>query len=386
MAGLVALEKKVESRWRRMARWAQWGIITLVVLLVAARLALPWVVLHYANDKINRIPDYSGHISHVRMHLWRGAYEISGIRIFKSNGKVPEPFFSAPSIDLAIDTRELLHGSVRGSVVMVDPQVNFVEGPSAETTQSGFQKPWGKTLESLFPFDINRFEIQRGHIHFRNTFKQQPIDIYMTNLYAVATNLTNARTVNNPLPAGLVADARTIGGGGFRLNLRMNPLEPAPTFEVNAMLTNVDLVALNSFLRDYGKFDVERGRFHLFTSVASVRGNYKGDVKVLFQNLDVFAWEKERHKNILKIFWEAVVGTLAAGFKNHPHDQLATDVPVAGSFSDTKVDLWAAVGSLLHNAFIHALLPQIDRPVHLDSVSASPPGVNEAAGAAPPKK
>ena len=162
----------------------------------------------------------------------------------------------------------------------------------------------------------------------------------------------------------------------------MNPLDSAPTFELNAVLTNVDLTALNNFLRAYGKFDVERGRFQLFTTVASVHGNYKGDVKVLFQNLDVFAWQKDKHKNILQMFWEAVVGTLAVGFKNHPHDQLATDVPISGSFTSAKVDTWAAVGSLLHNAFIRALLPKIDQPVHLQNVDAhAPPPVNEAAGA-----
>jgi hypothetical protein len=205
----------------------------------------------------------------------------------------------------------------------------------------------------------------------------------MTNLFAVATNLTNDRTIRNPLPAGLMASAQSIGGGEFRLNLRMNPLDPAPTFEMNAMLTNVDLVSLNNFLRAYGKFDVQSGVFQLFTSVASENGNYKGDVKVMFQHLDVFAWEKDKNKNILKIFWEAVVGVLAEGFKNHPHDQLAADVPISGTFSGTKIDIWGAVGSLLHNAFIRALMPRIDQPVHLQSVDANAPptGANEPAGA-----
>jgi hypothetical protein len=383
MGELGKIERKVESKWRRLARWAQWTIISLAVLLVAVRLSLPWAIRHYVNDKLNRIPDYSGRIGKVHLHLWRGAYEINDVKILKSNGKVPAPFFSSPSIDLAIDSRELLHGAAVGSVLMTDPQLNFVQGPTAETSQSGFQQPWGKTLASLFPFDINRFEVRNGNIHFRDIVKKEPVDIYMTNLAAVATNLTNDRTIRNPLPAGLTASAQSIGGGEFRLNLRMNPLDPAPTFELNAVLTNVDLVALNNFLRAYGKFDVERGRFQLFTTVASVHGDYKGDVKVMFQNLDVFAWQKEKHKNVVQIFWEAVVGTLAAGFKNHPHDQLATDIPISGSFTNAKVDTWAAVGSLLHNAFIRALLPRIDQPIHLQNVDANTatPVDKEAAGA-----
>jgi len=83
----------------------------------------------------------------------------------------------------------------------------------------------------------------------------------------------------------------------------------------------------------------------MFTSVASVRGTYKGSVKVLSKDLDVFEWEKERKKTVLDIFWEAIVGVLSEGFKNHPHDQLAAQIPVSGSFSDVHADLWSAAGS-----------------------------------------
>lgn len=360
-------EHRVSHFWRRTGRGVKWTILVLVVLLVGLRIALPHIVKYYANRKLNEIPEYSGHIDRVRMHLWRGAYEIDGVSIFKTQGHVPEPFFTTPSIDLAVETRELIHGHFVGSISMSHPQVNFVQGPTPETTQSGFNKPWGRTIASLFPFEINRFAIQDGRIHFENKFKKVPVNIYMTNLDAVATNLTNARQIVNPLPAGLIAEARTIGGGIFHIDLRMNPLDAAPTFQLDAMLTNVDLVDLNNFLEAYGKFDVARGRLQLFTSVASLHGQYKGHVKILFQNLDVFQWEKDKHKNILKVFWEAIVGTLTDVFKNQPHDQLGTDVPVSGSFDKSKVDIWAAVGSLLHNAFIRALLPRLERPVTLQN-------------------
>jgi len=365
MGELANVGDKVRSRWRRLGKWAQWTIVTIVAVLVAARIAMPFVVKDYVNKRINSIPDYSGSVAKIRMHLWRGAYEIVGLDIQKSNGKEPEPFFSAPSIDLAIDSRELLHGKCVGSVELTRPRLNFIKGPTAETTQSGFAKPWGKTLESLFPFDINQLVISQGHIHFQDFVKKEPVDIYMTNLFAIATNLTNARDQTNALPAGLTADAQTIGGGAFHINLRMNPLDTAPTFELNAALTNVNLPALNQFLRDYGKFDVERGRLQLFTSVASLNGNYTGHVKVLFQNLKVFAWEKEKHKDILEIFWQAIVGTVATIFKNQPHDQLATDIPISGSFAAAKADMWGAVTSLLQNAFVRVMLPKLEPRAHL---------------------
>src|SRR5436190_9848321 len=130
----------------------------------------------------------------------------------------------------------------------------------------------------------------------------------------------------------------------------------------------MDLVALNDFLKAYGKFDVDRGLFALYTSIASKDGTYEGYVKVLFENLDVFAWEKERKKNVLEIFWQAIVGTLTTAFKNQPKDRLGTSIPVFGSYENPQVGVWSAVANLLQNAFIRALLPKVDREVTLEEV------------------
>jgi hypothetical protein len=76
---------------------------------------------------------------------------------------------------------------------------------------------------------------------------------------------------------------------------------------------------------------------------------------------------------VLDIFWEAIVGVLREGLKNHPHDQLAAQIPVSGSFSDVHADLWSAAGSLLKNAFVRALLPKIEPPVKLKDVAKKAP-------------
>ncbi len=223
-------------------------------------------------------------------------------------------------------------------------------------------------LESLFPFDLNRVEISNGEIHFQDPSSKPPVNIYLSKISATATNLTNARDAKQKLPSGLTASASTIGGGNLNLQLQMNLLQAAPAFEMNCGLTNVDLVALNDFLRAYGKFDVARGNFSFYTSVASADGTYDGYLKVFFSNLDVFAWDKERKKNILEIFWQAIVGGVATIFTNHPKDQLATKIPISGSYTNSTVGVFTAAATLLQNAFIHALLPKLDQHVTVDQV------------------
>ncbi|MGH7952790.1 MAG: hypothetical protein ACREFE_12860, partial [Limisphaerales bacterium] len=80
--------------------------------------------------------------------------------------------------------------------------------------------------------------------------------------------------------------------------------------------------------------------------------------------------EKERReqKNALEIFWEAIVGTLTTAFKNQPHNQLATKIPITGTFQATDVHIWPTVGTLLRNAFVRALVPKLDQPVKTQNV------------------
>ena len=82
------------------------------------------------------------------------------------------------------------------------------------------------------------------------------------------------------------------------------------------------------------------GQFALYKSVASKDGNYDGYIKVFFDKLKVFAWEKERKKDALQIFWQAVVGTLTDVFKNHPKDSLATRIPISGTYQYHKIGTW----------------------------------------------
>jgi hypothetical protein len=360
-------EVKKLTMWLRTPRVFRWVMVVAVVLILI-RLALPFIVKTYVNHQLDKAGNYTGKIGDVTISLWRGAYQIKDINIFKRNGEVRDPFFNATLLDLSVQWKELFHGAVVGEIEMQNPKLNFVSGPTKEQSQAGEDAPWNQTLKSLFPFQLNRFEINNGEIHFQNHFSKPPVDIYITELSVTATNLTNARNNKQTLPAGIAANAKTLGHGQLDFGLHFNPVATAPQFELTAAITNVDLVQLNNFMKAYGKFDVAHGNFALFTSVAAKDESYEGYLKVFFDHLDVFDWEKERKKNVLQIFWEAIVGGVATILKNHPQDQLATKIPIAGSYNNSKVGVWTAVANLLENAFIRALVPKLDQRVTVGEV------------------
>jgi hypothetical protein len=360
---------KIRNFWHKLSRGLQITILVLVVLLIAIRIALPFIVRDYVNRTLSHIQDYRGHVDKIRINLWRGAYTIENLKVVKTNANIPVPFVSMREMDLSVQWSELFRGSLVGKVTVNDAQLNFVNGPTEKEQQTGAGKDWQKKLEDLFPIDLNKFQINNGDIRFRDFDKEPKVDIYITNLFATATNLTNKRPGRGELPAGLIARGSTIGRGQFSLELHMNPLAKSPTFKLDAAITNMDLRALNSFMRAYGKFDVEKGTAHIFTEVAAADGRYEGYVKPLFEDLDIFAWEKERKKNVLQIFWEAIVAGVAHAFKNQPHNRLATVVPISGTFEKgNNVDLWTTIGGVLRNAFIRVIVPRIDQSVDIKDV------------------
>jgi hypothetical protein len=356
------------KRWVKLSRVVRWTILGFIALLIVVRLALPSMVKAYVNRQLNKTPEYSGSVGDIDIDLWRGAYVIRELRMLKTGGDVPVPFFYAPRTDLSMEWKELFHGSVVGEIYLDRPELNFVAGPTDEETQTGENKDWRKTVESLFPFRLNRFEVAHGEIHFRNFHSRPPVDISIHDLQSIATNLTNSRDINQPLPAGVVARGRTVGEGEFSVLLHLDAFAPAPTYKLEASITNMNLTALNDFLKAYGKFDVERGTAAIFIEVAAADGRYEGYVKPLLENIDVFSWQKEKRKNILQIFWQAIVGTAATVLKNQPKDRLATTIPISGEYDNSKADILPAIGGVLKNAFVRALVPKLDHTVSFEEV------------------
>jgi hypothetical protein len=353
---------------RRTGHHGRIVLVTLALLLVCLRLAMPFALKAYVQQRLNSLPEHSGRVGAIQINLFRGAYQIVDLHIFKTISEVPVPLLSVEKMDLSIEWEQLIRGAIVGEVAMSRPVVNIVTGPTEEQTQTGADDGWKKTLESLFPFTINRFEINDGLIRYADPHRDPPVDVYMTNFFAVATNLTNVEDKKGELHSGLVARGITTGGGRLRFQLLMNPLAKLPTFQLAASLTGVDLTALNDFLQSFAKVDAHSGRFWFFLRVGASDGRYRGFAKPFFLDVDMLEWEDVEDGNLLETFWEALVAGVMKLFTNQSKDQIATRIPIQGEVEDgARIDLASTIAGIIRNAFIQALEPGL-----ADRVSGSP--------------
>lgn len=336
----------------------------LVVVAAAgiARAILPGYVRDYVNATLDRNLAYAGSIGNVEMHLWRGAYSISDVRILKRNGDVPVPLFAAKRVDFSIQWSALRRGSIVGEVMMEKPQINFVDAPADEGTQTGGGAPWLDVIRDLFPFKINRATVRDGSIHFRAYQTAKPVDVYLSKVEATIDNLSNIENDLNPLVATVDVKALAMDHAKLEYKMTLDPFSYRPTFHLALRLLNLDVTRINDLAIAYGKFDFEKGWFDLVVEADAKEGLLTGYAKPLFRDLQIFSLKSDlKEDNVLQLFWEALAGAAAALLKNQNRDQFGTLIPFQGDLTEsTSADILATVGNVLRNAFIRAYLPRLE--------------------------
>ncbi|MDO7903217.1 DUF748 domain-containing protein [Pseudomonas sp. K1(2024)] len=347
-------------------RWPLLGLAGLVVLLVALHLALPYLVRDYLNDKLADMGDYRGQVSDVDLAWWRGAYQINGLKIVKTSGKVPVPLLDAPLIDLSVSWHALWYDqAVVAEVAFVHPELNFVDGGSKQNSQTGQGTDWRAQLEKLLPITLNEVRIDDGILTFRNFNSKPPVNLKATRLQASIRNLTNVRDEAGRRDASFQATALIAGDAKVESRATFDPFSDFDDFEFRLRATGIELRRLNDFASAYGKFDFNAGNGDVVIEAQAENGRLKGYIKPLLRNVDVFDWQQDvenKNKGVFRSIWEALVGASETVLKNQPKNQFATRVELSGSVHQQDISAFEAFLQILRNGFVQAFNARYEQP------------------------
>ncbi len=347
---------------RRVLRKLFFALLLLIALIALLRPMMPSAVRWYVNRTLDQSPIYQGRIGDVDIHLWRGAYSIRDIRLVKMTGNVPVPLFAAERIDFSIQWDALWNGKVVGRMRIDRPELNFVAGESESESQTGAGGPWLQIIQDLFPFQINRAEVNRGAVHFRSyATGELAVDVYLSHMDAVVDNLTNIRDETTPLITTVRATALAMDHARFEYAMQLDPFSYRPTFHMATRLLALDVTKINDLAITYGGVDFEDGLFDLVVEVDAKEGALDGYVKPLFRNLKVLSLPKDiKEDNLLEFLWELLVGGASELLENQSRNQFGTLIPFSGDAgTDTTTDVFATIGNVLRNAFVRAYLPRL---------------------------
>ena len=348
-------------------------LICVGVLLIAIRIILPYIVLHYANKTLANMKGYYGHIQDIDLSIYRGAYIINDIYLNKTDSvtKKQTDFFKAKKIDLSVEWGAIFHGSIVGKLKFYSPVLIFTKDKTDLSDVKKDTTDFRKLLKDFMPLKLNRFEVFDGVLHYADNTSKPKVDISLKQTHILALNLTNVTNNKIELPSVVTAKA-SVYEGTLNFSMKLNALAANATFVLNAEIRNTNLVLLNDFLKAYGNFDVNRGTFSLYTEMAAKDGKFVGYIKPIITNLKVLG-PQDRKDSFLNKIWESIVGTAAFILKNQKKDQLASKITIKGAFKNPKTNTIDAIWEVLRNAFIQALLPSIDNELNINSVNKATP-------------
>ena len=348
--------------------WKKYIIIGSVVLvLIVARLMMPYFVVRYVNKVLADIPGYTGSISGVEIRLIRGAYIIEDLKMFKVEGNKKIPFIDIPTTDLSIEWRAIFKGAVVGEIIANNPTVNFIGGDTEDasgktTNQNGVDVDWTVPIKKLMPLQINRFEVNDGSVFFYDFTVKPKVNLHLKQVNLLATNLNNADKQSSSLPSKVNATAISIGNGLLTIDMDVNVFKEIPDVDMNLKFESINMPALNDFFFAYSGVDVEKGTFNLYSELTIEDGKVKGYVKPIANNVTIVSWKNDKQKP-LNMIWQAIVGLFVDVFTNQKKDQFATKVPMEGDLNNVKSKVWPSVWNIFKNAFVKAFEKNTDNTI-----------------------
>jgi len=337
--------------------------ILIVVLLVAIRIALPYILKDYVNKTLNDIPGYEGHVEDIDIALWRGAYVVDGLILQKTEAETDTPVLDFEKTDISIEWKSLLEGKIVSEIEMHNPKFNYIfedqkkEGPDGKADT----EDWTKALTDLVPIDINHLSVHNGTANFVELSSNPEINMFLQHIELEATNLSNVVNRDKTLPSSLHATAVSIGDGDVKLDGNLNLLKEIPDMDMEFALKKANVTAVNDLTLKYAGVDFESGTFELYSELAIADGYLKGYIKPMFINAKLIS--KNDKGGIFKKLWEGFVGTFKFLLKNHSTDTLATKVPLEGDLNKVESELIPTVFGIFKNGWIKAFDGNVDENI-----------------------
>jgi hypothetical protein len=256
--------------------------------------------------------------------------------------------------------------------------VEYIHSPATQKQEAQRVKETGKEIEKqnnrpAVDITVREFDINHSNFAYTDQTSNPNYKLFINDTDLTLKNLSNHQGQE---PAHVALHGKLMGSGDTSLSGSFLASQGGPAFNLKIAILNADLPSMNDLLRAFGRFDVASGKLSVYSQIAIKDGNIDGYVKPMFADLEVYNFQKDRNTPIMHQAKELAIGGASHLLKSRRTRQVASDIDLKGKLSSPDIDTWQALGQILRNAFIEAIIPGFDRAVALS------PGSN-AAGQAP---
>jgi Domain of Unknown Function (DUF748) len=205
---------------------------------------------------------------------------------------------------------------------------------------------------------VRNLRITDSKLTIQNRTEDPPYSIFWSNIDL------HIRDFSNQPEEGAATGELTglfMGSGKTAAAAEFLPASKSPDFTLKLSIEGTEMKSMNDLFRAHGNFDVVAGIFSFYSEVRVKDGRIAGYVKPLFKDVDVYDSRQDKHKNPFRRMWEGMVGGIAKLLENDKRDEVATRADISGWASDPDASVMQIIGGLIRNAFVHAILPGLER-------------------------
>jgi hypothetical protein len=248
---------------------------------------------------------------------------------------------------------------------IADVTIGYVHSPATQKQEAQRVKATGKEIEKqnnrpAVDITVRELDISKSNFAYTDQTSNPNYKLFINDTDLTLKNLANHQQQG---PAQVSLRGKFMGSGDTSIAGDFLASQQGPAIDLKVAIQNTDLPSMNDLLRSLGRFDVAAGKVSVYSQVAIKDGNIDGYVKPMFAGLQVYDYQKDKGTGVLHQAKELAIGGASHLFKNRSTEKVATDVDLKGKLTSPDIDTWQALGQILRNAFIEAIIPGFDRAV-----------------------
>lgn len=338
----IQLEKRKKSRWKRTLLWILVGFIG---LLIIARIALPFFILHKINKKLEILPNYICVVKDFSLNLMKQSLTLKGIEMTKRNGKIKTPFFVSGDIHVSLESYE----DRTSKIVVEDCILNLVRGKNKEESQLSIDKELMEIFK-LMPLQPNIFIVKKADIHFIETYREADIDLSVKNIKIDGRNIENQSKSTEKFPATLVISG-DFEGGKLKADVALNKQKKDPLVRIVSYFTPIEVSRVKDFLKVYADLKVDSGTLSATCEINIYNGRMDGFIDPVAKELVFSQHENKKDVKLLQKIKKPILNALSNMIGQGKDKEIKTRIELHGTMGEVKVDVWEIISKGLKESF-----------------------------------
>lgn len=329
-------------------------LLGLALVVGVLWVALPPLATRYVNRKLASLEDYTGSVDSVSLNLWRGAYRLENLRLDARRPAGKRPFFRADAIDLSLDSRALLRGSLVAEIDLHEPVLNYVAAPKSDEEE----RSWQQAMADFAPFRINRFTVHDGKITYRKPGSKSQT-LTLDEVRAVVRDLTNSADLDENRHARFEGNAVVLGSGALTFEGKADPSASTPTFDLDLELDDLKLDDAANLLPGRAGFRAEGGTLSLTADLTAARGRVRGVAETHLEGLQL-ANVRRKEENVIGKLWDKARDLAEPYVGGKETREARARIPIDFRLNDPQAGLLAAANEVVQTALTRAITRSLE--------------------------